>query len=740
MEDEPSRKKEKSKGIIKVKKEGEERDIYFLIFYPRKQRENPDEFSFLENDINPQNIYTDEIDQENGTFYYKKVFKYNGKANKKYSLEFEIGKDNYIISFEVKENVFIYELGLKKGNKRIKNIAKEIIDQNSITYNQKIDIFLEALKKNNEKNKVETLYRDIIDLFEKKEGFSFLISLFVNIYKDKKLCPLLIGKFKEMNNRAIDNKNMDRNKDLAQYINNFKEISSEADNLIKNNDYETQHFYAIILCYLNYYDHDYFMKIFEKLFIEKKEDLYEILLIYFLHFLNPIQQNLDFFVKFIDYCASKKEYNIFENGLNYISDIETFITVLEKTKEKIVNKYLSNKSFKPIQLNDSLEFNKKEKNKDLEDIISVIESINNYSKEKEVLLVYFTSKVWKKILNIYNSPNKIKIIYCYKIRKVFFKYNDLVNELYKKKKINSEIKKDINKYFERDEFAFILDINIKKMIHNNNTELSNSEILGFVVEFNPYYKEDKYSYKKSTDIFDIINLDNNDEQFIDTFKKLEFVSIFKDNIIDFLNKMISKIKTISNLGTILDLIDIKKISKVDEFFTKLKAKYELVIKKQLDSLKDKELNNAVKIIAKFVDLIFIHENNCNFIKQKISKLDKKISCLIYIELIRRCNVDKYKQMKELIYNNFLNKLENINVIIDLIDSLEKHDKKIFMVKLIKKCQFTKEEYYSNNENEKIVLLCELYDKGKLKRIEDETYGEIEKIMLQISHDVLDGQS
>ena len=141
----------------------------------------------MENTINPQNIYSDEIRQENGSYFYKKVFKFIGKTDNKYSLEFEIVKDYYIITFEVKENSFIYDVELKKGNKILKNITKENIDQKIIDYHKKLDIFLEALKKNNEENKKEILYKDTIDLFEQKKGFSFLISLFVQIYKNKEL-------------------------------------------------------------------------------------------------------------------------------------------------------------------------------------------------------------------------------------------------------------------------------------------------------------------------------------------------------------------------------------------------------------------------------------------------------------------------------------------------------------------------------------------------------------------------
>ena len=50
-------------------------------------------------------------------------------------------------------------------------------------------------------------------------------------------------------------------------------------------------------------------------------------------------------------------------------------------------------------------------------------------------------------------------------------------------------------------------------------------------------------YKRNIIIFDIldyINLDDN-VQFIETFKNFDFETIFKDNIMEFLNKMTSKI-------------------------------------------------------------------------------------------------------------------------------------------------------------------------------------------------------
>ena len=326
----------------------------------------------------------------------------------------------------------------------------------------------------------------------------------------------------------------------------------------------------------------------------------------------------------------------------------------------------------------------------------------------------------------YNIPDDINIKNCYNLREIFIEYNSIVNEIYKNNK-KSEIKEDINKYFDRDEFAFDLDRNIEKLL-SNEPELTNSEILGYVQGFNPYYKEERYLYKRGTYIFDNINLDDNSKQFIETFKLLNFETMFKDNIIEFLNKMVSKIKNIPNFGTILELIDITKLSKVDEYFALLKEKYEHVIKRQIDSLTDKELTDAIKIIAKFVDLIYIHEKEKKgeFLKEKISQLDKKISSLIYNELMRRCKGDDYKEMKKFIFEKFLNKLENINNIIDLIKSLDENDKNEFMEELMKKCKFSKEEYFSKNENNKIILLCELNEKKILQNNGESYYKEIEK--------------
>ena len=595
---------------------GETKDIYFIILYQRKQKENKDGLIFTKsNNIskNPQIIYTKEIKEENGTFFYNKVFKLerniqdkNSNNSIKYNLIFDISSDKYNASFDVKENSFIYDVELKS---KILNNNEEIIDQNIKDYYSKLNIFIESLKKNNEESKIEKLYKETITLHLDNKNFSFLVKLFVQIYNNKKWCPLLMEKFKEMNIKIKEKeKNLEKNKDLENYNKNFNQISSEADKLIKTNDYDPIQFYGIILCYLNNYDNKNFIKIFNKLFKENLEVLYEILLIYAPN-LNSMNQKLDlnFFNKFLKYGATKKEFNIFKNGLKYIKEIETFIIVIDKVKEQIANNYQKN-VFKPISLPPikNCNFN------DIDNIIPSIESIIDYSKVNKILLIYFTTNFWAKILKNYNKINENDISISFNLRRIFVKYKDLVNSLYKNNK-NCKIRNDINEYYDKDEFSFLLDKNIRKYLEINK-EMSNTDILGYVQAFNPYYKEERYKNNRDTYILDYLNMNDNNNQFVKTFRKFEFEKIFKYNITEFLKKMISKIRNIPNFGTIIDLISFKNISQINDYLSLLNNKYELVIKRQIDTLRGQKVKDAIKIIAKFLDLLYINGKNISFLE------------------------------------------------------------------------------------------------------------------------------
>ena len=787
-------------------------EIYFCILYRRNEKEKEKDFSFTKFESEPKRIYSKEIVGEDGTYLYEKVFKLKRKIKKKekekdkeeskkhedtkkkkeskkdgdtkdaeenknkdkkkkehknkedkknedeIEIQFQIGeKDNYIIKFTVDDKSFYYDIDLKKGNKFLKNIAKEIIDQNILNYYQKLEVFIAALKENNEEEKIDSLYEETIKLYSKKKGFYLLISLFINIYEKKTLCSKLTEEFKKMNKENKNEKNMDRNEDLSNYLSIISKILSESDKVIKKNKYNPINFYGILLSYLNYYDYENFKKYFTNIYKEAYGILFEILIIYHSNILNPIEQDVKLFESLIEYTIKNKEFDIFENTLNYILEVETFIDVVNKNKEFIFEKY-GESAFKTIKIKSNLEIKKKEKGEEIENIISIVESIIDFSREKKKLLIYFSSNFWINILKRYNEPNAINIDICFKLRNLLEKYYVLIDELFKDSKIDEEkkIKNDIKKYIERDEYAFVLDNNIKIFIKGNlnDKNFSDSEILGYFTQYDPYFIEEKYKYKIDTFIFDFIKFDSSDKQFIDTFKQLKFEEIFKDNINDFLNKIISKINSTNKFGIIMDLINIDSIrdrsegdnrnKKDKEYFYLLKQKYEQIIKKEIETLKDAKLKDAIKIVAKFIILLFNNDDQkktIEFLKNSIDK-EKRISPLVYTELMINCQDDKYELMKDYIYKKFASNLLNINDIIKLIDSLTvTENKNKFLKELMEKCKFYKEEFYSNSSNNKIEILCELFEKGKINSLNRENINfniieeELDKIKKELDGDI-----
>ena len=381
---------------------------------------------------------------------------------------------------------------------------------------------------------------------------------------------------------------------------------------------------------------------------------------------------------------------------------------------------------------------KKEK---IYDIISGIENINEYSKDIKQLLVYFKSDFWKKsILEEFCNPAPKSFKICYNLRELFIKYSEIIKLICDKEK-DKDIIEDIIDFHKKDEFAYALNDNITKYFRNQRDKIKNSEILGYIQQYNPFYIEKKYKNKRQPYILnDLVfeyDIDNEDEDakelhenFIKTFKKLEYEDIFKDNIGKFIDSMVNKITDISSFDTVMDLIEIDKIREnVDEYIEKLKNKYESKIMPQLRKLSVNKQKSIAIIIAKFEKLIFDQENNNDFLRNRISKLD--ICPFVYIQLILKCKDDKYKIMKEFIYKEFLNNINKADSIIELIDSLEAKDKEKFLKELMKKCKFSTDEFYLKRNNNKIDLLYILYKSKKIEK----AFGDIKTTLSYIFIDL-----
>ena len=754
-------KKESSKSSKSKSQKGEEKDIYFIISYTLDKKEDPKEIAFSkECDATPQTLLTKEIETSNKKYAYKKVFKYRNIGGKKnVELVYFYGEelDKYIITLEIKDKTFIYDVDLKIGHRYLTKIVPIVVKQD-IKYQDKLDLFLEAFENIKEESKIQELYKETIELYSKKSSFSFLISLFSKIYQDKKFCEPLIEKFYKMNAEIKEKEekekgkketstNNDRDHKLGDQFNSImSKIETEAESLIKNNDYNPIYFYGIIITYFNFYDYNTFVNCFNKLNSKKEaqKNLHEILLVYYSQFFNPIikdENNKEFFINFFQYIISEKDFSYFTIGLKYISDIDTFISIINETKESIYDKYIkvdNNKiNFKSIPLENNLELKKQK----IDNIIKGIESIYTYSNQIKKLLVYFTCNFWKYLLKKFENPEPKCFEICLKLRNIFREYNKIIGDICDKEN-DEDILKDIGEFYKNDEFAYLLNEKIKIFFKNNKGKLKNIEILGYIEQYNPYYQDINYKYKREAYILDDLvfeyDIYNTNEkykkeyfQFIDTFKALEYEDKFKDNMVKFIDLMINKIKDISSFDTVMNLIRIEKIQdKVIEYIEKLKSKYEIIIKPEIEKLDPKKIKEPVKIIAKFEKLIFDREKNTDFLKDHIDNL--KINFIIYNELIIICKEDDdYKDMKNFIFDKFLNNIDQIDNIITLIDSLKSKDKENFLRQIMRKCKFTKDEYYSTKENNRINLLCALYEKEKLTQVK----GDISTILGQITTDI-----
>ena len=591
---------------------GKMKEIYFMILIQNGEKGKFKNLNFISEYI-PKIINENKIENKEGSYIEYKVFKLkikiennlaaeNEKDNKDefpYKIEFEIGEDNYIISFIFKGDTFIFDINFELNNEFLYDTYQENFDQNIIPFYDKFEIFLKTLEINDEIEKIDTLYKEVIESCRKSKDINILFFLFFHIYENYYLCSILLKTFREIN----DIRNINRDENLIKYIEDFKTIYLCSNDIINKNRYDTFNFYGIILSYLYIYDTEINFNAFLNNFYKTQSiSLYAIITRFNLYFLNILNPKLDYYSNFLIYLINSKAKNILEKSLNYSKDFKNvlivLINIIENNNKKMINKKFKN--FRPIKLYQlNLIKTKSKENRQKEDELkSIIDNINKiieYSKNTKKLIIYFSDEFWIKLLKEYDIPDLENIDNCFKIRNLFKNYFNLINILYKyitNENLNDEvinveetedkfkyiIKRDLKRFYEKDEFAKILDKNIKNYIEKNN--VPNINIIAIFGKYNPYYNindkdcEQKYNNKRNVSIFDFLNFDKIEDNFIDVFKKLEFELIFKNNIKEFLEKIISKIKNISNFGTVIELIDIKRISKenIKDYYDLLKKK------------------------------------------------------------------------------------------------------------------------------------------------------------------------
>ncbi len=99
-----------------------------------------------------------------------------------------------------------------------------------------------------------------------------------------------------------------------------------------------------------------------------------------------------------------------------------------------------------------------------------------------------------------------------------------MKELYKK---DNTIYKNAEEAEEKDEIAIILNRFVQKIIEED-TEISNEDIIKLINDYDIYSKEEIYVNRRELNFLDKINFDEKENEWKKSFKDSKFEEVFKN--------------------------------------------------------------------------------------------------------------------------------------------------------------------------------------------------------------------
>ena len=685
-----------------------DKEYYFLLYLISTKENKSDLIKFTTKENCLKSIFTKVYKSGEEKDKLIKIYKYTEEIKEKSEIEFSYDGKNYKIILEPKNRTFIFNVNLQQKGKVF---GQSTIEQNALANYEIMDFFIESLNKINESNKIDILYQDSIKLYSKKPNFQFLICIFIHVYNTN-LCEKILNEFSKNFDKPNQKDNIIK-ESLDQYKYYFDDICENTEDIISSNSLNKFDFYGLVLSYLNNYMIDKYQEKFNELYKNQKDVLFEVLLKYKLYFKKQIDLSLDILDEIIKFTTKKNFDELKNNGIFYLKDVITFLDIIEKNKEEIIKI----KNFKPIEIP---QFDDKEI--DFKKLTEKVGKILEFSNNKNLILINFKSYFWDNIAK--KSPQKtiedIKIFH--QLREKLVIYNTLVNNVFKEDKENP-IKKEINGFYKKGVFIRQLDERIKNYIEQND-KVRNLEIIDLIKNYDVYYKDGRYKNKRNPEILKRINLETIDDDFKETFKNMEFETIFEDDLENYVYILLEKIEKIEDFDIILELININKLGKIkSKYLNNLINKYKIAIKKSLLSDINPKIIKSIANLAYFMS-INESEKNLYFLKNIINSselLDKNLKHKIYLQLIGLCNNNKQENIINFISEIYLQTLkkDNLNEFVDFILSLTEEKSNNLIENFDDKYNIIEEEYYSIGESLNIKLLSLIKQKLKLK--EDNKY-------------------
>ena len=368
----------------------------------------------------------------------------------------------------------------------------------------------------------------------------------------------------------------------------------------------------------------------------------------------------------------EKIENLFHYNDNFLYIIEAIVENIEKIK------ILLNQS-KKVNLIKLEKYIKPKESDNIEEIAAFFTALAHKMVEDKINSFFYISP---EIIKTYIEYNNLEE---YKILKSFKELIDSIQSIQNYFRI-----KDFEKRYHEIFLKFI-----------DSKKFSNYDLLEFILN-DKYYSENEYEKYRDFTPLEALNLNKITNEDFDLWKKINWLTIFKNNqIYNFIGTICSLIKSLEDFGKVIDLLinDIRFKTHRQHILTSIQNKL-------LSDFKNESFENLTKNLY-IIQELAIHSSvfNCKtqeFLENISQIFDKNFVMDLFITLI---DEQKIIEKHKTVIKNYIDKdinSENPEKLYNLLKYIGDNDSSI-LIKLIK-FYFDEDSFFTLEENLKIKLL------------------------------------
>ena len=640
-------------------------------------------------------IFFDSLSYISSVYTFKTLFT---KNNFEILVQLHENKDNinnifeYVIEIKSNSkrrshNIFLYNIQFKSKNGDFSHSPLNSTNkQYPINYVEELQLYKTVIREIY--NMDDKIYKEFLSsilrkFVGKQFNFTYYIAGLLECYNTQFAYNYLISfKYNKIIERGEPNK--DQLQLFKENINNFTEDSSIILNNIKKEDQnKILDYLNMIILYFNYYfQKDKLDSMFKSTDINKSLFLL-------------IKNNPDIFPCFFlskqlisKIIKTSQKFREIKDIIFYAKNCLEFLEILDENKEYILTLYIIEKTDgKKINESSLIQIDKNAKlNEDdnFEQILQLLQNIVKFEIEQNSYFLVVSEDFFKKIINFTNEINYDRLLF---IKNLIDNYIKKIEKQFKTKDIDISIHQTGIKF-----------INIGK--------IKTQEILDFILK-DKYYTDKIYekSSERDINVLKNIKIEEIDNEFIEKWNKIDWITIFKKKEQDFYNIICSLAKNLKDFNILYKLLyEQNKFDKV-----KVLSSMQNEFIKKCNNWSLDEFNNNSDIISNLILYSDKKKVNINkFLEHLQEKLNHDLLRNLYIKNIINNKEISNNTKKQLTTFIELDKNNDDNIIMT-IQNVNKDNEKNFTK--IKDLIFEEKDFFTVEETFNMKLLKKLVSKN-----------------------------